>query len=368
MSATYGKIFKITIFGESHSESIGVILDGVPSGVELDMDEILKEMQRRAPGKNCFSTPRAEDDIPQIQSGYFKGKTTGTPLCAIIKNTNTRSKDYTPEFLRPSHADYSGMVRYNGYNDYRGGGHFSGRLTASLVFAGAIAKQILKDYNIEILSHIKNIGKVYDSKLDYVNPDINKLREIRYNILPILDETKNEGMENEILNAKADADSVGGSVEIVALGVPAGVGMPFFDSVESRISQILFSVPAVKSVEFGIGNAFNEMRGSSANDPFTIKDGNIVTSTNNNGGINGGITNGMPVIVSAGIKPTPSIGKEQNTVNVDEMKEMKMSIHGRHDPCIVQRAVPVIEAAVAIAILDMILEGKTYAGEIQKTN
>ncbi|MBR4890992.1 MAG: chorismate synthase [Clostridia bacterium] len=360
MSATYGKIFKITIFGESHSESIGVILDGIPSGLELDMDEILKEMQRRAPGKNSFSTTRAEGDVPEIQSGYFEGKTTGTPLCAIIKNTNTRSKDYAPDLLRPSHADYSGKVRYNGYNDYRGGGHFSGRLTATLVFAGAIAKQILKDYNVEILSHIKNIGKVYDSKLDYVNPDANKLRAIKYNTLPLLDETKYESMENEILTAKSEADSVGGSVEIVGLGIPAGVGSPFFDSVESRISQILFSVPAVKSVEFGIGIAFNEMCGSTANDPFILKDGKIATLTNNNGGINGGITNGMPIVVSAGIKPTPSIGKEQNTVNIDEMKEIKMSICGRHDPCIVQRAVPVIESAVAIAILDMILECKTY--------
>lgn len=360
MGATYGKIFKITIFGESHSESIGIVLDGVPSGIELDFEEIKSEMGRRAPGKNAFSTPRCEDDLPEIQSGIFNGKTCGTPICAIIKNTNTRSKDYEPDVLRPSHADLTGIIRYDGFNDYRGGGHFSGRLTAPLVFAGAIAKQILKNEDIEIFAHIKNIGKVYDDGIDAVTPDINALRELKKETLPLIDKSKEKEIEKEILSAKENKDSVGGSIETVICGLGAGLGSPFFDSVESRISQMLFSVPAVKAVEFGVGKAFSEMNGSNANDEFCIKDGVIKTRTNNNGGINGGITNGMPVLVTATIKPTPSIAMEQNTVNISEMKEIKHTINGRHDPCIVQRAVPVIESALAIAVLDMVLEEKTY--------
>lgn len=361
MGATYGNIFKVTIFGESHSEAIGVVLDGIPSGIELDFEEIKTEMARRAPGQNAFSTPRSEADLPEIQSGVFEGKTCGTPICAVIKNTNTRSKDYEPEILRPSHADYSGKMRYNGFNDYRGSGHFSGRLTAPIVFAGAIAKQILKKENIEIFAHIKNIGKISDISIDAVTPEVELLRELKKEILPIIDKTKINDVENEILSAKENLDSVGGSVEAVICGIKAGIGSPFFDSVESRISQMLFSVPAVKAVEFGIGKEFSFMHGSEANDEFCIDNGNIKTKTNNNGGINGGITNGMPVLVTATIKPTPSISKEQNTVNIDEMKEIVHTIHGRHDPCIVQRAVPVIESALSIAVLDMLLEGKTYA-------
>lgn len=364
MAATYGNLFKITIFGESHSQAIGVVLDGVPAGIELDFDEIDREMARRAPGQNKFSTPRAEADQPMINSGVFEGKTTGTPICAVILNTNTRSKDYTPEVLRPSHADYSGMVRYNGFNDYRGGGHFSGRLTAPLVFAGAIAKQILKKQGVEIFAHIKNIGSVSDESFSYTNPDTHTLRALKTEILPLLDKSKAADIEAEILAAKSELDSVGGSIEAVICGMKAGVGSPFFESVESRISQMLFSVPAVKAVEFGIGKAFSTMRGSEANDPFVLEDGCIKTKTNHNGGINGGITNGMPVVVTTTVKPTPSIGKEQETVNIKEMKEVSSRTHGRHDPCIVQRAVPVIEAALAIAALDLLLEEKTHAGSI----
>jgi len=362
MSATYGNQFKVTIFGESHSAGIGVVIDGVPSGVTLDFDEIQKEMARRAPGKNKLSTPRAEGDVPEIQSGVFHGKTTGTPICAVIHNTNTRSQDYTPEVLRPSHADYSGMVRYNGHNDYRGGGHFSGRLTAPLVFAGAIAKQVLAKENIEIFAHIGNIGNVKDITFDEAEAPLEKLEALKAETLPVLDGTKSELMEQEILAARADMDSVGGSVEAMICGLGAGIGYPFFDSVESRIAHMLFSVPAVKAVEFGIGKAFAGMRGSEANDPFYVDNGTVKTRTNHNGGINGGITNGMPVVVTATIKPTPSIGKEQETVNIKEMKNVVSGTHGRHDPCIVQRAVPVIEAALAIVTLDLILEGKTYAG------
>jgi len=364
MAATYGNIFKITIFGESHSHAIGGVIDGVPSGILVDFDKIYYEMARRAPGQNAFSTPRAERDVPQIQSGIFEGKTTGTPIGFVIENTNTKSSDYHPEVLRPSHADFSGKMRYHGCNDYRGGGHFSGRLTAVLVFAGALAKQILEQMHVEIFAHIKELGTVSDLSFDYVEPDVIKLRSLKGETLPVLDSTKRELMEQEILSAKEEKDSVGGAIEAVITGVKAGVGSPFFESVESRIAQILFSVPAVKAVEFGIGTAFSSMRGSAANDAFYIEADAIKTKTNHNGGINGGITNGMPIVVKATVKPTPSIGKEQLSVNIDEMKETVIKTHGRHDPCIVQRAVPVIEAALAIAVLDMLLEEKTYAGTI----
>ncbi len=366
MAATYGKLFQITIFGESHSDAIGVVLDGVPAGITLDFDAILSEMARRAPGNNAFSTPRAEADIPKIQCGVFEGKTTGTPICALIFNTNTRSKDYTPEILRPSHADFSGMVRYQGYNDYRGGGHFSGRLTAPLVFAGAIAKQVLQKQGIDVFAHIKNIGSVEDDSFSFVAPDRDALSKLKQEVLPVLNKEKQLKMEQEILSARENKDSVGGSVEAVICGMEAGVGSPFFESAESRISQMLFSIPAVKAVEFGIGKEFSKLCGSYANDPFCIVDGRIKTKTNHNGGINGGITNGMPIVVTATIKPTPSIAKEQETVNVKEMKEVLAGINGRHDPCIVQRAVPVIEAALAISALDMLLEAKVYAGEMSK--
>lgn len=361
MANSYGKLFRISLFGESHSEAIGVVIDGVPSGVWLDMDEILFEMGRRAPGKNAFSTPRAESDIPEILSGVFNGKTTGTPICAIIRNTNTRSKDYHPEILRPAHADYSGKLRYKGYGDYRGGGHFSGRLTAPIVFAGAIAKQIIKKENIEIFAHIKNIGKVYDDAVDTVKPDMALLKSLKNKTLPFINAEKEKCAEEEILAARSNADSIGGSVEIIAIGIPGGVGSPFFESVESRLSSMLFSIPAVKAVEFGIGRDFAEMLGSEANDGFVVENDVIKTKTNNNGGINGGITNDMPIVFTATIKPTPSIGREQETVNIETRENIKTKIEGRHDPCIVQRAVPVIEAATAIVVLDMILEAKTYA-------
>lgn len=361
MSNSYGKLFKISIFGESHSAAIGVVIDGVPSGVKLDMDEIAFEMGRRAPGKNAFSTSRAEADIPEIMSGVFEGITTGTPICAVIHNTNARSMDYNPEILRPSHADYSGKLRYNNYNDYRGGGHFSGRLTAPLVFAGALAKQIIRKENVLIFSHIKNIGKVYDDVPDYVNPDVESLEKLRQKTLPFINEEKATEAENAILAARNDADSIGGSIETIVMGLPGGIGSPFFESVESRLASMMFSVPAVKAIEFGTGREISEMLGSEANDSFIVENGEIKTKTNNNGGINGGITNGMPVVFNVAIKPTPSIGREQETVNIDTKENITTKIMGRHDPCIVQRAVPVIEAATAIVLLDLVLEAKTYA-------
>lgn len=366
MAATFGKLFQVTLFGESHSESIGIVLDGVPAGIALDMEQMEKEMKRRAPGQNQFSTPRAESDMPKLQSGVFEGRTTGTPICAVIPNTNTRSKDYNPDVLRPSHADFTGMVRYNGYGDYRGGGHFSGRLTAPLVFAGAVAKQVLKECGVEIFAHIQNIGRVTDASFFDASLTAESLKNLQNETLPVLDKEKAPLMEAEILAAKEQADSVGGSVEAMICGLPAGLGSPFFDSVESRIAHMLFSVPAIKAVEFGIGKEFASLRGSEANDPFCLEDGKVKTKTNHNGGINGGITNGMPVFVTATVKPTPSIGKPQETVNIKEKREVTYSVCGRHDPCIVQRAVPVIEAALAIVTLDLILEGKTYATAVQK--
>jgi len=329
MSDVWGNNIKITIFGESHGVAIGVVIDGLPHGVELDFDFIRAEMARRAPGNDAFSTPRKEADEVEILSGVFEGKTTGAALCGIIRNTNTRSKDYKPNLLRPGHADFTAFVKYDGFADYRGGGHFSGRLTAPLVFAGAIAKQILRGKNIEITA--KRLSPTDD----------------------------------QILAAKADGNSIGGTIECVINGVPAGVGAPIFGSVESKISAMLFSVPAVKAVEFGAGVKFAEMLGSEANDEFYIKNSQnkcdlnenkyeINTKTNNNGGINGGISNGMPIVFRATIKPTPSIGIEQNTVDVEKMENTTIKVEGRHDPCIVPRAVVVIEAAAAVCILDLL--------------
>lgn len=360
MADSFGKLFRVTIFGESHSKAIGAVIDGVPSGLELDLDEIEKEMRRRAPGQNNLSTPRKEADLPNIVSGFFEGKATGTPLCAIIENTNTRSKDYEPDLLRPAHADYTGKMRYNGFNDYRGGGHFSGRLTAPLVFAGAIAKQYLAKEGIKICAHLSSIGDICDDMFDMCSIEENTINAINSHELPVINENVIEKMKDTILAAKADGDSVGGTIECAIIGAKAGLGSPFFESVESRMASIIFSVPAVKGIEFGAGFDISKMRGSMANDSFYTDGNKILTTTNNNGGINGGITNGMPIVFKAVIKPTPSISLEQNTVNIKEMTDCKMSVHGRHDPCIAHRAVCVIEAAAAIVMADLVLEAKTY--------
>lgn len=362
MSSTIGKILKISVFGESHSDAIGVVIDGLPAGISLDLDQINFEMQRRAPGKNSFSTPRKEADFPEIKSGFFGGRTTGTPLCAMILNTNTRSKDYNPDLLRPSHADFTAKERYNGFSDYRGGGHFSGRLTAPIVFAGAIAKQFLKDKGIEIFAHIKAICDICDDSFAQKETEMQKLKDLSKSDFPVLNIQAGEKMKDVILSAKENLDSVGGVIECMAIGMPSGIGNPLFESVESRISQMMFSVPAVKGIEFGAGFDITKMYGSTANDSFIIENDAIKTKTNNNGGINGGITNGMPIVFRVAVKPTPSIAKTQQTVNYKEKCECDINIEGRHDPCIVQRAVCVIEAACAITLADLYLEGKCYAG------
>ena len=322
---------RYTIFGESHGPAIGVTLEGVPAGLELDMDFIRSELARRAPGQNAMTTARKEADEPQILSGVFEGKTTGTPLCAVIFNTDTRSKDYAKlkNLPRPGHADYTGFVRYHGCNDYRGGGHFSGRLTAPLVFAGAVAKLILKEQGVEVTSRISNVAGIADP-----TP---------------------EEMEAAILAAKADLDSVGGRVACAVTGLPAGLGSPDFGcNVEGIFSQYLFAVPAVKAVGFGLGTGFAGLRGSQANDPFYMDGDTVRTRTNHAGGVNGGITNGMPVEFEVTIRPTPSIAKEQGTVDLSSGTDAKLAITGRHDPCIVPRAVPVIESAAALAACEVL--------------
>lgn len=356
MSGTWGNNLKVSIFGESHGNAIGITIDGLPSGVELDLEKIDIEMKRRAPGRSALSTARKESDIPEILSGYFDGKTTGTPLCAMIRNSDTRSKDYgkTKDLMRPGHADYTGAVKYNGFNDYRGGGHFSGRITAPLVFAGAVCKQILESKGIYIGAHISSIKNVKDEAFNYTNISKEQLGNLMKVELPLNDCSKEEEMRKVILEAKENGDSVGGTIECAIIGVPAGFGDPFFDSVESTLSHLLFSVPAVKGVEFGLGFDMANLYGSEANDDFYYDGEEVKTKTNNNGGILGGITSGMPIVFKSAIKPTASIIKKQNTINIKDKKEDTLLIEGRHDPCIVQRAIPVIEAVCAIGIMDML--------------
>ncbi len=349
---TWGSKLKVSIFGESHGTGIGVVLDGIPSGLSLDMDFISREMQRRAPGRDKLSTPRKEADEVEILSGVLDGKTTGTPLCGIIRNTNTRSHDYTPNLLRPGHADFTGFQKYGKTHDFRGGGHFSGRITAPLVFAGAIAKLALAQEGITVGSHIKSIHGVAEGS--FLDCELNSelLESISAKSFPVMCDETGEKMQKEILDAAADKNSVGGIIECAILGIKPGFGSPFFASVESLISSIMFSIPAVKGIEFGRGFDLCNMTGINANDPFETDGKRIYTTTNNNGGINGGITNGMPVVFSLAIKPTPSIAKEQKTVDTDTMTNTTLEIKGRHDPCIVQRAAVVVECATALAILE----------------
>lgn len=355
MSGMWGSKIKLSIFGESHGNAIGITIDGLPAGFSIDMDKIMMEMARRAPGKSSLSTPRKESDIPEILSGYFEGKTTGTPLCAIIRNSNTKSKDYSKlkDVMRPGHSDYTGAVRYKGFNDYRGGGHFSGRITAPLVFAGAICKQILEVKGIIVSAHINSIGKIKDCS--FLESDISDelLNSFKEKELPLINTKLEDEMRQEILSARSSGDSIGGTIECAILGVSPGIGDPFFDSVESTLAHLMFSVPAVKGIEFGKGFDISKMRGSEANDEYYLENGNIKTKTNNNGGILGGITNGMPIIFNVAIKPTASIFKEQKAVNIITMEETTLCIEGRHDPCIVQRALPVIEAVAAIGITEL---------------
>lgn len=358
MSATFGRNLRMTIFGESHGKGIGLVLDGLPPGTPIEEEFIKEEMARRAPGKNQMSTQRQEKDAFIIESGVFEGRATGTPLCVLIPNSDQHSKDYSllKDVMRPGHADYAGKVRYNGFNDYRGGGHFSGRLTAPLVFTGAVAKTVLAQKGIVVGAHVARIGKITDDLFNPLGEMTERLMALRKFTLPVLDDGKASLMEAEIMAAREQMDSVGGIVEVMAVGMPPGVGDPFFDSLESRLSHALFSVPAVKGIEFGAGFALAALKGSETNDPMTFDKGKVRTTRNNNGGITGGITNGMPILFRVAIKPTPSIGQPQQTVNVTEGKDTILEVKGRHDPCIVPRAVPVIEAVTAWVLLDMLLD------------
>ncbi|MTI65309.1 MAG: chorismate synthase [Firmicutes bacterium] len=358
MSGVWGNRLKLSIFGESHGKGVGVVIDGLPAGLELDLDYMRKEMKRRAPGNKKISTSRKEKDAFNIISGYFNNKTTGTPMCCMIENTNQKSKDYERirNIMRPGHADYTGNIKYLGANDYRGGGHFSGRLTAPLVFAGAIAKQILLKKKIVIGSHIKSIGNISDTSFNLTDIKSVELEKLTNKEFPVIDDNKGREMKEEIIKAKEDKDSLGGIIETSIVNVQAGIGEPFFDSIESKLAQMIFSIPGVKGVEFGKGFDISKMKGSEANDQFYIEKENIKTDTNNNGGINGGISNGMPIIFKTAFKPTPSIGKKQRTVDISSKENIEFSIKGRHDPCIVPRALVVVESVSAIALLDLIME------------
>ena len=354
MSSTYGENLKLSIFGQSHGPAIGMTLDGIPAGLTVDMEALQAFLNRRAPGQNDWSTPRREEDRPEFISGLYEGYTCGAPIAAVIHNTNTRSGDYAnlKDCPRPGHADYTAQVKYGGFQDPAGGGHFSGRLTAPLCIAGGLCKQWLEDMGIRIGARIERIAGISDElDLDPLAPDLDRIGKD----FPVLSPTAGQRMRDKIAEARGEGDSVGGIIRCYIAGLPAGLGEPIFGGVENRIAQIMFGVPAVKSVEFGIGQAAAEMRGSQCNDDFTIRDGKIVTETNHAGGILGGITTGMPVIFQVAIKPTPSISRAQQTVSLRREEITELKIKGRHDPCIVPRAVPVVEAAAAIAIYDLIL-------------
>jgi len=352
MKNVFGNSITVTLFGESHGGQIGVVIDGVAPGIQVDMDFMRKQLNLRKPhGK--ISTQRVESDEPHIVSGVFEGKTTGTPICILFENHNTKSKDYskTKDFMRPGHADYVAMEKYHGFADYRGGGHFSGRITTPIVAAGAILLDALRKKGIQIGSHIKKCGTIEDVPFANYEDEIRKVNDL---IFPVLDDDAAEQMRAYMEEAANEGDSVGGVLETVITGLPTGVGEPWFDTMESMLSHGIFSIPAVKGIEFGKGFAFAEMKGSKANDPFEIQDGVVVTKTNNNGGINGGITNGMPVLFNTVIKPTPSIYKEQQTINIDTKENVSFQIQGRHDPAIIHRARVVVDSMTAIVIADML--------------
>lgn len=353
MKNTFGNNITVTLFGESHGECIGVVMDGLPAGFEIDLDKLAWEMEKRK-AKGSLSTKRHEADQVQIVSGFFEGKTTGTPLTILIANNNTRSQDYVAlkYRLRPGHADLAAFEKYGGYQDYRGGGHFSGRLTAPIVAAGAICRQILESKGVKLATHITQLHGITDDNFDETKLSV-QMDELNQKEFPVLSETAGSLMKSEIEQAAVNLDSVGGVLQTIVTGFPAGVGEPFFDSVESTLSHLMFSIPAVKGVSFGEGFGFASLYGSQANDPIIAEDGKITTRTNNNGGINGGITNGMPIVFQTCIKPTPSIYKKQDSVDYQTKEAVKLEIKGRHDPAIIHRARAVVDALCAFGLLDL---------------
>ena len=359
MSSTWKNNISFTVFGESHGPAIGVCMDNVPPGESIDVDKIYKFMSRRAPKKDGTTTMRKESDIPQIISGYHNGKTTGTPLVAMIANSDQHSQDYNnlSKLARPGHADYTGALRYRGFNDIRGGGHFSGRLTAPLCFAGAVAQQILEKRGIYIGAHISEIHGITDKSFDPINTSRQDIIELKDKDFPVIIDVQGNEMKKEILRAREEQDSVGGIIECIAINVPAGIGSPIFDGLENSIAQLISGIPAVKGLEFGAGFDVAKMTGSENNDEFYVNErGIVVTKTNSHGGILGGISSGMPITLRVAVKPTPSISRPQETVDYSAMKNETLVVKGRHDPCIVPRAVPCVEAAVSLAILSHMLE------------
>jgi len=356
MSSVYTGNLTVSIFGQSHAPAIGVTIDGLPAGFPINLDELQFFLSRRAPGQNAWSTPRREVDAPEVLCGLKNGKTCGAPLTAIIRNTNTRSGDYEnlKDVPRPGHADYTAQVKFGGAQDASGGGHFSGRLTAPMCIAGGICMQLLEHEGVRIRARILSIGTVTDSA-PFDVPVAGKP-------FPAVSDGAATTMQEEIAQAKADGDSVGGVIECVIDGLPAGIGEPMFGGLENLIARTVFAIPAVKGVEFGAGFAAARLRGSENNDPFRVQNGHIVTETNNCGGILGGISTGMPVVFRAAFKPTPSISRTQASVSLSRMENETLVIHGRHDPCIVPRAVPCVEAAAAIAVLDAWMGRKKETG------
>ena len=361
MSSFWNHNISISIFGESHGPAIGVTMDNLPPGEYIDLEQLREFMARRAPRQDATSTHRKEADLPSIMSGMLNNRTTGTPLMALIRNTDQHSKDYgnISHLARPGHADYTGAVRYRGFNDVRGGGHFSGRLTAPLVFAGAVCGQILERRSIYTGAHIAQIHNIKDTAFDPCNIDRETILKVRHKKIPVLNDKKGQAMYDDIAKARECMDSVGGVVECAITNVPAGIGSPMFEGLENTIAQLVFGIPAVKGIEFGNGFGCADMFGSENNDEFALRDGKVVTLTNNHGGILGGISSGMPVIFRAAFKPTPSISRPQNSGDFKDMTEQELVIKGRHDPCVVPRAVPCVEAALNIALVSALSsEGK----------
>lgn len=353
MSSTYGEKLKLSIFGQSHGPAIGLTLDGIPAGLPIDFEKLQQFLSRRAPGHAEYATERKEADKPEFLAGIVDGYTCGAPIAAVIHNTNTRSGDYNnlKDCPRPSHADYTAQMKYSGYQDVSGGGHFSGRLTAPLCIAGGLCKQWLENMGIRIAAHISAIGGVADEHLDWTDPNL----ELIHADFPVLNVNAGVKMKEVIAEAKVEGDSVGGLIECIVTGLPAGIGEPMFGGMESKIAQIVYGIPAVKGLSFGSGFAGAHMRGSENNDAYYILDGKVKTESNHAGGILGGITSGMPLIFEVAVKPTPSITMPQKSISLGSMENKELIIKGRHDPCIVPRAVPAVEAAAAIAIYDAIL-------------
>ena len=359
MASIYGRNVRVSVFGQSHSRAIGVVVDGLPAGERVDLDRLAKFLTRRAPGGNDWSTPRKEADAPIVLAGLnAEGKTCGAPLAMMIENTNTRPGDYANlrTCPRPGHADYLSAVKYEGEQDPTGGGHFSGRLTACIAMAGGVCLQLLERRGVHVGAHLARVAGIDDARFDPLAPTPADLAAPGAKLFPVIDDEAGERMKAAIAAARDQDDSVGGVVECAAVGLPTGLGGPMFGGLEGSISYALFGVPAVKGVEFGAGFGASDLRGSQDNDPFVVEDGRVRTSTNNAGGILGGISTGMPLVVRAAFKPASSIAREQNTVDLATMQPTKIVVKGRHDPCVVPRAVPVVEAAVALALFDSLLD------------